>query len=321
LLTFIAVGCVVLVLMALTQFVLMFVAPAVPATLDGRTGGSTPQKAVQGYLEAVAGGHASAALEFAATLPANQAFLSDAVLKASHATAPITGITTPSASGNSKLTVVVAHYKIGSTAVSANVEVTKYGRAWYLESVTGTVDLSAIAASVPVKVAGVSTGNAPSVDVFPGAYAVTSADAMVALPKTTAVVGKPGQSDLVKAKPALSATAVTKIRVAAKTKLAACLAQKTLTPRGCGYSIEAPTDGTIDTSTITWTQTGGDILAIKPALTSDGLPFASASTSVTLKFHADATRANYYYRGTVRLTKVDILVWDANDIVVTFEPG
>lgn len=316
LLAFIGVGAGVLVLMLVAQFVLLFIPPPVDPSLEGRPGAGTPQEAVQGYLDALAGGHADDALAFGADLPPDTTFLTDAVLAATHKKSPITGVTVqPAAEGD---TSVKATYKIGGTAVSTSIPVVKLGQAWYVQNVTGSIDLTPLG-SVPAKVAGVDTRGAFTIDVFPGSYTVASTDPAVSLSKATVVVKNPGDTKKAKPKVAISDKGVKKIQAAAKKKLDSCLKQKALAPRGCGFGITLAQGSSIKTSSIKWTVSTGNISAIKPTIASDGLPFSSAKTSLTLRFRANSTRANYYYDATIHIKKVSITVISQDNIVITFQ--
>ena len=321
LLAFISVGVGVLMLMLVTQFVLSRIPPPVDPSLGGREGAETPQKAVQGFLDALAGGHAQDALAFAADPPGNTTFLTDAVLKATQKNAPITGISVkPSSTENADYVSVPVTYKIGGTAVSTSISVVNLSQSWYLSEVTGYINLKPLGL-VPAKVAGVDTKDAVTIEVFPGSYALASTDPALSLGKAAVVVKEPGDTKEAKAKASISDKGVKKIQAAAKKKLNSCLKQKSLVPLGCGFGIAASKGNSIKASSIKWTVSSGKITTIKPTITSEGLPFASAKTSLTIKFHANATRANYYYEGTIRIKKVNFTVFNQDNIVVTFEPS
>jgi len=106
---------------------------------------TTPQAAVQGFLQAVAAGNADDALSFHPSLVTGDvSFLTDDVLAASNAINPITEIVATLRLDGSKETALVdASYRLGSTAVETTYEVIEKDGYYFAVDVFGRVSMGA----------------------------------------------------------------------------------------------------------------------------------------------------------------------------------
>ncbi|HEY3407163.1 MAG TPA: hypothetical protein VGK53_03220, partial [Propionicimonas sp.] len=154
--------------------------PSAPATLPASVPGATvtavtptdtAQAAVQGYLQAVSSGDSASAMAYAANPPVEQSLLTDEMLAANQAVAPITDITVTEGTGTDHQTVQAA-YNLGGTPVNTTFEVTRVNGAWKLDAVAVPLplDLSAIV-GVDLTINGAQLLNINPA-VFPGRYTV-----------------------------------------------------------------------------------------------------------------------------------------------------
>lgn len=141
-------------------------------------GSATPQAAVQGFLDALAAGHADQALSFQAPgVSHNKKFLTDAVLAQAHRIDPITSIVVQAGPDTDQPTATIgASYRVGSTPANTTFSLHRgTGRTgWTIDATTITLDPSSLLKDkVPLRLAGVAvSGN--SIELFPGTYRATT---------------------------------------------------------------------------------------------------------------------------------------------------
>ena len=280
---------------------------------------STPEEAVQGFLDALAAGDATKALSYASDQPTDLTFLTDDVLKAMVAAHPITGISVKIEDSGSTYAYGTATYSLGGHRVSWSVDVDKFDDAWMLTDVTGTTDLTELGDSVNVSIYGVSVTNPSSVVLFPGQYDLVADNGMVSFAEPLVVEQPRAAGNVYELKPALSADATKKIIQLAEAKLKDCLAQKALVPKGCGFGISDTSGYTVNTSTIKWSLASRSkkMSSIKPELRYNSLTLAEDSTSFSLDFAAKTTNGRSL-TGYSSFYGVTADISDPDNIVITF---
>ena len=269
--------------------------PSAPASVPG--GSVTPvtqadsaQAAVQGYLQAVSSGDSASAIAYAATPPMEQSLLTDEMLAANQAVAPITDITVTEGTGSDHQSVQAA-YNLGGTPVNTTFDATLVNGTWKLDAVAVPLplDLSAMA-GVDLAINGVPLLNVnPSV--FPGRYLVEAASGWYTLSGGTVQVENTtpsGQAPEVKL--ALTSSGVSAIRKAAQAKLNACLKKNSLAPAGCGFGTYLPGNNKVRASSINWRviKGGTAMKKLKPSLDAPD----SAIAKVSVKTRIDCSSTN-----------------------------
>jgi hypothetical protein len=263
-------------------------------TAGGTTGATAPPSAtgaaaVKGYLKAVASGHAESALAYGATRPIDRTLLTDEMLAANRAVAPITDIKATEGTGGDHQTVQ-ASYKLGGTPVSTTFEVTRANGTWVLDAVAAPLplDLSSTAGA-NLRLNGRKLPNIHPT-VFPGRYTVTASNGWFTVSGGKAQVENGAGSGTVrKAKLALSASGVSAIRKAAQAKLNWCLKTNSLTPADCAADQVLPNGNKVRPSTIDWqvTKGGSAMRTLKPTL--DSADSAHAKVSVKTRVYCTST--------------------------------
>ena len=198
----------------------------------------SPAAAVQGYLAAVAEGHARDALAYLSSSEIDRTFLTDRVLARSHRLAPLTGIAVVSATDKD----VTARYRLGGDRQTVQFAVEKIGGYWFVGGSPATVVVSVDAATnrvgwygLPVSINGVQLPPGESlVTVFPGRYEITSDHLFVRVDKQFTAGGNSGRTTAVVLRPHLDDTGADQIRKAAQAQLDSCVAQHTFTT-DCGF--------------------------------------------------------------------------------------
>ncbi|MDR1710498.1 MAG: hypothetical protein LBR58_01340 [Propionibacteriaceae bacterium] len=273
----------------------------------------TPTQAVEGYLTALAEGRAADALAFVHGTPYAATYLTDKMLAASQATAPLTSIAVDeSASSDDR---VHARYAIGTQVVDADFHVLQADTYWYLVSgwveveVASTLFEQATALSVTLTLDGepVSTTDCRTLCefiLFPGYYefAVEHPLMEVTVPEFTVLgdeskVVQPAVTEPLK----LKDTAAEAILAQAEDELTQCLAEHAYQTK-CGFGFEGPTikgfkgeSITIDEDTLQWN------------LDSETAPFTERAPSITASYSrvgADDAKIRIWgsWAGTVSLS-------------------
>lgn len=205
----------------------------------GEVKASTGEAAVQGFLEALAAGDAATALKYADSTPADTSLLTNEVLAASNATAPITDIKVSKAS--SKYLPVSASYMLGDDQVTADFSVSEASGSWKLREVTRELTLYGMNGA-PLTLNGAAvTGE--KLTVFPGAYTLASSNPFYQVGGGSFTVASPSTYNSPDFELSLSSAGVTALRNAAQIHLTSCLKQTSLAPKGCGFSIRAAGTG------------------------------------------------------------------------------
>ncbi len=268
--------------------------PSAPVTLPGATvtpvtQTGTAQAAVQGYLQAVSSGDSASAIAYAANPPMEQSLLTDEMLVANQAVAPITDIVVNEGTGTDHQTVQAA-YNLGGTPVSTSFEVTRVNGAWMLDAVAVPLplDLSAMV-GVDLTINGVQLLNI-NPTVFPGRYTVAASSGWYKLTGGTVQVEDATPSgEAPAAKLALTSSGVSAIRKAAQAKLDSCLKKNSLAPAGCGFGTYLPGNNKVRSSSIDWRVVKGGTAMRKLTPSLDAPDSAIAKVSVTTRVDCSST--------------------------------
>ncbi|WP_163542437.1 hypothetical protein [Occultella kanbiaonis] len=202
---------------------------------------------VEGYLQALAAGDAEAALAFLGSAPARSELMTDEVLAASNAIAPITAI---------EVTPVDPEVAFGTVDVSASyllgaeqIDITLGVMGPYSEDddteweIYGGYGSLYIGDPLIAAVNGVPVTSA-SVNVFFGAYQLSVADPRFALEGTTVTtVTEEHTGGEFDAQVVLSEAGLTEFRTLVNEAVATCIASTTLAA-GCGIDLPATIQGT-----------------------------------------------------------------------------
>lgn len=200
---------------------------------------STGEAAVQGFLEALAAGDAASALKYADSTPADTSLLTNEVLAASNATAPITDIKVSAAS--SKYLPVSASYLLGDTPVTADYSVSDSSGSWKIRTVTREVSLYGMD-GVALTLNGAAVTES-KLTVFPGAYTLAASNANYKVGGGSFAIASPEDYHSPDFELSLSSTGLTALRNAAQLHLNYCVKQTSLAPKGCGFAIGAAGSG------------------------------------------------------------------------------
>ena len=282
---------------------------AVPAS-------ATAAAAVQGYLEAIASGDSASAIAFAVKRPMEQSLLTDALLAANRAIAPITGITTTEGMGSDHQSVR-ATYTLGGTPVDTTFEVSRVNGAWLLDAVASPLplDLSGME-GVDLTINGTQLLNLNPA-VFPGRYTVAPASGWYKLSDGTVEVAHvTGSAQAQEAKLSLSGSGISAIRKAAQARLKACVKKKSLAPAGCAFNVFLPGRNTVRSSSITWRVTSGGSAMGKLKPTLAGADTAVAKVSVKARVDCSSTNGRRW-RGYASIHDVYATL-TGNKVQITF---
>jgi hypothetical protein len=266
----------------------------IATTAGGTTGAGAPPSAtgaaaVKGYLKAVAGGHAATAISYGATLPIEKSLLTDEMLAANRAAAPITDIKATEGTGGDHQTVQ-ATYKLGGTPVSTTFEVTRANGTWVLDAIAAPLPLDlSKTTGAELRINGRKLPNLHPT-VFPGSYTITTSNRWFTVSGGKAQVRNGAASGTARvAKLTLSASGISAIRKAAQAKLNWCLKTNSLTPADCAADLALPNGTKVRPSTIDWQVTSGAsaMRTLKPTL--DSARSAHAKVLVKTRVYCAAT--------------------------------
>lgn len=255
------------------------------STAGPASGAGDAAGAVQNYLNAVSSGDATTALSYAASPPADAALLTDDMLAASLAAAPITGIVvTPGTGTGTDHQSVEADYLIGDEPANTSFGVTNVDGSWLLDDVAFELPLDLSAADgVDLTINGLPL-RATAPVVFPGQYTVRTASPWYKTSRGTVQVdGKAGLGVPSAISLQLSSSGVSAVRKAAQAKLSSCLQKRSLAPTGCGFGVYLPGNNKVRASTIRWQVTSGStaMKTLKPKLYAGDA--ATAKTKVQVR--------------------------------------
>lgn len=216
--------------------------PSVPAPAAQK-----PSDAVAAYLQALASGDAATALSLAATAPVgDNSLLTNAALAAAVriSTVQVPEVTDPNA------TSVTATYLLNGRTISTTFPVTQVGGEFRLQSVASSVSLARLTKhGVPVRIAGVAP-RARLINVFPGMYAITSANSYFSYGSARLTVTGVKEQNPAAAKVTVSPSGKSAIVKKVTSKFSWCRKQNSLRPSGCAINFRQPPGAKIRNSTI-----------------------------------------------------------------------
>ena len=285
----------------------------------GSTGGggevkaSSAEAAVQGYLEALAAGDAATALGYADSTPADTSLLTNEVLAASNAIAPITEIkVTPPAT---EFSTTTATYVLGDQAVTTDFYTTKSAGVWKIRRLAREVSLFGMnGVALTLNGAAVSSDK---MTLFPGAYTLAATNPNYKVGGGTFTVLSPEDYTSPDFELGLSTAGLTALRNAAQTKLVYCVKQTSLAPKGCGFSIRSAGSGA---TTAKWRISSGKNAMRNASFRLDYTDptQAKAYTSVSLKVKGYNKAGKYvgYGSGYISTALADL---SGKTITVTFD--
>ena len=272
------------------------------APTSGASGGGTPtvastaSEAVAGYIGALAAGDAATALAYAAQPPLDTALLSNDVLAAGNAIAPITDIAVETPAGSAG---VHASYTIGSDAVEATFAVVDTPTGWKLQQVASQVSVDRLPEGATL--GGIPVPSGDSLTLFPGSYRIGTADDRYQLTGGSFVVESPTDTASVTVVAKLSSSGVAAVRSAARKHLSACLSQHKAQPStSCGYGVNLVERGTgkkIKPRTVRWRVTAGTstLGSFSPSLDASDPAVARGRVNVRLRVDITATNGQRYW--------------------------
>jgi hypothetical protein len=216
---------------------------------------------VQGYLDALAAGDAELAKKFALNPPEEAPTLTNEFLSQAVSKNPITEINVEEDEFDSGY--IKANYKIGSTTVSTNFQLSKVSDVWKIDNVVISEDRPNSWGKLPVTLNGTElTGS--TIALFPGIYTLDAGTKLVTFEKPTITVEEPSpySSSFIGTTPVVSDEGETAMRSGAKAEFQRCLSVQELAPEGCGNMIvRMPSGITPIKSTITWEPSQADPFA------------------------------------------------------------
>jgi hypothetical protein len=282
------------------------------ATTAATTSAASASDAVKGYLDALAAGDSTTALGYAAE-PQNETLLTDEVLAAGNAIAPITDIAVEPSTGSGTSEVQV-HYAIGPNEVDASFGVVETPSGWKLTEVAAQVALEQFPAVATINGTSLVAGN--TITLFPGSYRTGSEDARYQVSSGTFFVDSPSDTVSLKVTAKLSSAGVAAVRSAAQKRLNACIKENKLHPsEGCGFWIRAEDQNgkKFTPKKVRWRITSGasTLKNVKLAVNQNDTAVVTGKTKVKLYLRVDATNGRWYW-ANVTIASLRAIVGDGS---------
>lgn len=308
------------VILAIVVLVLAVVGVLAVTWLNRSTTPGPAERAVA-YLEAIAAGDASAAIDLSATKPTGP-LLTDAALAESKRIAPITNIKVVEEGPISTTQAfVVLSYDLAGKPTEASFPMVPDGVGnWMMQRATATVRIAPRPKMMPVTLDGVpleSNTYAYTVEVFPGAHKLSTGSPWLDFggPIT---IGAPAITMSIDPVADPSPAYATELKKKLKERLDRCIAARDLAPAGCPWAKKAPAGQQIVRGSVRYELTGdpfwnfrapvpGDTEAIARGTLQFGVAMTattSAGTTVKDTFTVDAAYA------TDLLTPELALIWE-----------
>ena len=279
---------------------------------EGGAGAETPVDAVKGYLTALSKNDSKAALVYlSSSSTRTNELLTDAVLKASNAIAPIGNITTKQVKSGPYSADIDTTFSLGSETVSVTYQVNKRDDTWELYNGVQTLYLSGLQ-GVDSSINGVSTSKLKSVDVFPGTYQFAVASKYLAIQggSKLRIVTRNDRDALIQMKVGLNDAGTTKFRSLVGSAVKACVAMKTLsTP--CGLDVGdiksngvSVVDGSVERSITT--EGNATLASLKPEVSYSTPSVVSTYDIIGVDTKVKGTDGNSYTTYGVDLKKPSV---------------
>ncbi len=274
-----------------------------------------PSETVKSFYTAIMRADARAALAQLASPPADAPLITDEVLRAAQARAPITDLSVPATSS----TVVDVTFRIGGVQATDRVSVTAVGNGFKIITPlnSGGVDLSPLQRQgVTVSVAGQQVTGTKLL-LLPGSYPVTSTSPLLTYGDGSLVVSRLDDTGNVSAlTPTLTRDGLEQVKQGARESLAACAQVKSFAPAGCPFRYTPPTGTNADPQAATW-EIVGDPTADLRVTVGTNLTRAEVQTNLVVRLTVTPgaqpldIRTNGA-RGTVDLTQPEpVFSWSS----------
>jgi hypothetical protein len=274
---------------------------------------SSAKDAVQGYLQALAAGNATAALEYGETAPSSTVLLTDEVLQSSIARAPITAISVTDAAGSS-VAVVSASYQLGNTPVTATFRATLVNGEWRIADIARELQLTSVD-GLSLTLNGIAIDNQSSITLFPGSYLLASDNDRIAIKGGDFTIKSTMDYTTPTLSVDLSSKGLADARTAAQQKLAACLKAAKLAPSGCGFGVRATG---VAVKTVKWRVTTGSNELKNADFTLDFTKQDSANAYVVVRLGVTVhDTKGWLYTGSATISKVSADL-SGPDVAITF---
>ncbi len=311
-------GAVVLVLVAGAAATYFLINRSAPVSTEPDKA-TTSVAALQGYLDALAAGNADKAKLYAMNAPEDSPLLTTDFLKATVAKSPITEIQVDANKDVGTSAYLSASYKLGSTVVQGNYQLTKVAKIWKLNSVVTSVDRPSYWGTLGVTING-TAAPATKLVMFPGVYQLATGTTLLGFDQSTFTVNAPDEyiAALSSSEPALTDAGKKLMISKAQAWLTQCLAVQDVNPKDCGMNTPLSDGATLAPGSMKRTVDGST------APFSDGTPRVSyddpkkitLSSYVSIKVTA-ADTAGYTYSGTTSVTDA-VGTIDGDNITVVF---
>lgn len=239
------------------------------------------------FLEAVAAGDADRALAEQVEVPADRTLLTDQVLTASLATAPISRIQVKQDSEDR----VEISYLLGDREVTAVFTPALQSNGRY-KVVRGTavVDISRPRQiHVIVNGALLSRGQVPA---FPGSYEVTTGVTHLEYAEPRFTVSGPESNPRLVPGPRLSPTGEAAFLAAARNQLEQCMRALEVNPPGCPQVLTVGDEVSVDSASVQWTLEGDPLAGVTPKLNLNDETVAEVRLSVRAHLRANVTTSS-----------------------------
>ena len=215
-----------------------------PSTRSSSSTKSQPENAsdaVQGYLNALAAGDATKALSYLSQQPSDTSMMTDAVVKASLKSVPLTGITVPKVTDKYAYEVS-ASYKLGDRPVNAKFEIDNSSGHFLIDQGYAELDLSDVANGLPLTLNGTKV-SADKVYLFPGSYQLATTAKYISLGSSADfLVQQPDDYPDVEPKAELTAEGQKIFKQKVTAAADACI-RSTKLKAGCGLDIPSTLSG------------------------------------------------------------------------------
>ena len=267
---------------------------------------ATPQQAVRGFLDALAGSDADRALQFALTKPTDTALLTRAVLESSNKTGPLTVVNVPEVGGSGTVQVP-AEVGIGDHRATITFSVAQTDAGWRLQQVTSTIDPGALPATLGPTLNGQPLTNTAHIEVFPGSYTFGEDVDEITLADRPVLVAAVGDDVKAGLEPTLTSKGVKAANAIAEKAVKACMAKRDPSPQGCPNSVTVAVGQKLDTKSIKWNLVGN--------------PWKNATYTLDV---ADPTQArgattlNFRFRCTLTQNGEKYMVDQKNEVSVRY---
>ncbi|MFV0407081.1 MAG: hypothetical protein ACK5LN_09705 [Propioniciclava sp.] len=204
----------------------------------------TAEAAVEAFLNAVAQGDSVTAIALLTRAPGDRSLLTDEMLAASAAVAPITDVTvTPDPAAPEHMAEVPVSYKVGEQLVQTKVQARQStGGSWVVYG-TSTMRAPYGSDGLAITVNGIGVANPDQMEVFPGSYEIATTTRYYTFKGTTQTITTTDFSSdgFRETEITLNDEGLKVFREAIVKDVDACLASKKIDP-GCGLGLESNPD-------------------------------------------------------------------------------